>query len=170
MNSAVIFVLALLVAWMFQLSLAALQIQRYYKRLRVLRRLGKCATGMAGSRYRGRIYGAVVVDPETQIITHAERLSGMTVFAGFRPVPALVGLPLARLASDDFQMETLPKRTLAAFRAAAKTLDAALNPPAPLPDAPAVTPRTASTVRARVSPPRSPTNLPRRIAPVQSSR
>ncbi len=168
MNSAVIFVLALLVAWMFQISLAALQIQRYYKRLRVLRHLGKCATGMAGSRYKGRIYGAVVVDPETQIITHAERLSGMTVFAGFRPVPALVGLPLARLASDDFQMAALSKRTLAAFQSAAKTLDAALNPPAP--DAPAVAPRAATTVRARVSPPRPTNTLPRRTTPAPSAR
>ena len=120
-------VVALLGAWMFQLGLSAWQIHRYYKRIGKLRRLGRCATGMAGGRYRGRAYAVVVVNPTSRLVTHAEQLAGVTVFAALKQEPRLIGHSLDDLLGDDEVLATLRPRTAAAYRAAARTLNDALT-------------------------------------------
>lgn len=125
--------IAVLAAWVFQMGLSALQLQRYYKRLSTLRKLGRCATGMGGGRYRGRAYATLVVDPATRVVTQAERLTGFSVFAGLRPMPSLVGVPLADLTLDNATVTVLPPRLREAVRNAAGEIQRSFEPGATKP-------------------------------------
>jgi len=116
----VLVLLVLLVgAWLLQAALAYWQAKRFYGRLSVLRRKGRCAVGRAGNKYRGKVFGVLAVD-EAGIILNAERLSGLTVFARLQPVARLVGLPVSDLLSR--QIEGLRPKFHAAFRQAAESL------------------------------------------------
>jgi DNA-binding transcriptional regulator of glucitol operon len=94
------FFIVLALAWMAQIYLAWRQAQRFMARVRVLRRSGKVAIGSSGSRLRGRAYVVLAVGPDDRV-TAAETLKGTTVFAGTRPLPALVGRTAADLAAGD---------------------------------------------------------------------
>lgn len=120
----------LFAAWIVQAGLSALQIHRYYGRIAKLRRLGRCATGMSGGRYRGRTYAVVVVNPTTRVVTHAEKLSGMTVFATLRPIPELVGAALDDLVSRRGAIEGLKPRLAEAVQIAAQTIQQSIDAPA----------------------------------------
>ncbi len=122
MNLYVTVLVCLLAGWMFQIGFAILQVQRYYKRINQLRLLGRCATGMGGSRYKGRVYAALVVNPTTREVIAAEKLAGVSVFAGFRPVPTLVGASLDSVLKDDLLTHEFSAKLRTAFRAAAQTL------------------------------------------------
>ncbi len=88
-----------LLAWLVQLALAYRQARLFYKRIRSLRKMGRCATGLSSGKYRGRVYVALVADPVTHTIIKAEQLRGLTVFAGMKPVPQLEGCALDALLS-----------------------------------------------------------------------
>ncbi|MBX5451635.1 transcriptional regulator GutM [Thermogemmatispora sp.] len=115
--------LAALVAWCLQLALAYGQARRFYRDVSRLRRLGRCATAMAGGRYRGRTYVVLVAHPEQRTILAARYLSGWTVFARLRPLPQLEGRPLDELLSAQ-QLSTtgLAPRLVEAINIAAGTL------------------------------------------------
>src|SRR4029450_4217674 len=89
------------VLWLLQLLLAYQQAQRFMARSRALRRRGGGSIGAPPREGRGggdggSAFSAVGPDARTAA---AEALSGVTVFANARPVPALVGLRAADLAA-----------------------------------------------------------------------
>ena len=104
--------------WLLQLFLAYQQAQRFMARTRALRRLGRLAIGASPRRVGGRAYVALAVGPDDRV-TAAEALRGITVFANARPVPTLVGLRAAELASGTQVPDLPPRVQAAALRAAA---------------------------------------------------
>jgi DNA-binding transcriptional regulator of glucitol operon len=77
-------------AWVLQLVLSLRQMRRFYRRVAELKRLGRTGIGVGGGTYRGRAYAVVVADPQGRVLT-AEVMSGISVFAGLRPLPELKG-------------------------------------------------------------------------------
>ncbi|MEA4908907.1 MAG: transcriptional regulator [Chloroflexi bacterium] len=110
-------ILLLVAAWLLQLGLSYWQMRRFYRRLAVIRRDGLTAIGMEGSAYKRRVYGVLCVDAAGRI-RHAEQLSGWTIFAGLKRVPALEGRSLNELLGEAPIPHMTPK-PLAAFRKAA---------------------------------------------------
>jgi glucitol operon activator protein len=92
-------ILLLVAAWLLQLGLSYWQMRRFYRRLAVIRRDGLTAIGMEGSAYKRRVYGVLCVDAAGRI-RHAEQLSGWTIFAGLKRVPALEGRSLNELLGE----------------------------------------------------------------------
>lgn len=117
LNAATI-IIALVVAWVAQLSLSLQQMRRFYSRMAELREEGRTSVGLEGSKYQGRVYTVLVVDKNDKI-THAEMLSGLTVFATLQPVPNLVGLSLNALMLNEFEVP-IKEKVLASFKKAAK--------------------------------------------------
>ncbi|HKT39321.1 MAG TPA: transcriptional regulator GutM [Ktedonobacterales bacterium] len=127
----------LIVTWTLQMVLSLIQVRRYFKGVNKMRRYGRVATGMGGTRYRGRVYGVLAVDTETKIVTKAMRLSGITVFAGLKPVPVLEGISLDQLIDDPNALSAFSSKVATAFRAAAQTLHDSFQPQQTASDAPA---------------------------------
>ena len=119
MGGGAIFVL-LGLHWALQLFLAYQQAQRFMRRARVLRRLGRVSIGASRRQFRGRAYVVVAVGPDDRV-TAAEALRGVTVFANPKPVPALIGLPAAELAAGA-EVPGLHPKVLAAAQSAAATI------------------------------------------------
>jgi glucitol operon activator protein len=119
MGVGAIFVLLGLL-WALQLVLAYQQAQRFMRRARVLRRLGRVSIGASRRQFRGRAYVVVAVGPDDRV-TAAEALRGVTVFANPKPVPALMGLPAAELAAGA-EVPGLHPKVLAAAQSAAATI------------------------------------------------
>ncbi|MBE3558123.1 MAG: hypothetical protein IMW89_02735 [Ktedonobacteraceae bacterium] len=116
-------VVVALLAWMVQIALAYRQARLFYRRIALLKELGCCATGLAGGRYRGRAYVALVAHPETRMIIKAEQLRGFTVFATLKPVPQLEGRSLDELLDPSVPaIEGIPAGVLAAARSAAEAI------------------------------------------------
>lgn len=111
-----------LIAWLVQLALAYRQARIFYKRVSKLRKLGRCATGLGGGRYRGRVYVTLVAHPLTHHIIKAEQLKGLTVFATSKPVPELEGRSLEELLTPNAVIDGLSQRVIDAARSAAETL------------------------------------------------
>jgi glucitol operon activator protein len=110
-------------AWLLQLGLAYRQAQLFYKRVSSLRKLGRCATGLSGGRYRGRVYVALVVHPLTRLVIKAEQLRGITVFASLKPVAQLEGRSLDELLDPNAApIEGLSPRVIEAARSAAEAI------------------------------------------------
>lgn len=114
------FIVLLAVAWTSQLILSFFQAKRFYSRLSQLRRQGKrTSIGLAGSNWRTKAYGVLVVDEKNQIVC-AEKLTGWTVFAGLQPVKPLIGLPLEALSGE--RIQGISKKSWLAFQKAAEQL------------------------------------------------
>lgn len=117
-----------LLAWLVQLALAYRQARLFYKRISSLRKLGRCATGLAGSRYRGRVYVVLVAHPPTRKVIRAEQLQGLTVFARLRTVPQLVGRSLEELIEPDAPaIEGISQKVQSAARSAAEAIEQSFN-------------------------------------------
>ena len=110
--------LTLAVAWMFQVWLVGQQTRNFYNRMKVIRKDGRTSIGLAGNIYKGRVYTVLVLDEDDRII-HAEKLSGITVFAKLKPVPELAGVTLDDLMDEGNEFG-LTKKTMKAFRHAGK--------------------------------------------------
>jgi glucitol operon activator protein len=119
MDVGVVFLLLGLL-WALQLALAYRQAQRFMKRSRALRRQGRVSIGASRRQMRGRAYVVVAVGPDDRVVA-AEALRGVTVFANAKPVPALVGLPVAELAAGA-DVPGLPPKVLAAAHSAAAAI------------------------------------------------
>ncbi len=112
-----------LLAWLVQLALAYRQARLFYKRIRNLRKLGRCATGLSSVKYRGRVYVVLVAHPVTHTIIKAEQLRGLTVFAGMKPVPQLEGYALdALLTTPAPVIQGVKTSVLEAARSAAEAI------------------------------------------------
>lgn len=94
MTSVLICVAAL---WLTQRLLAIQQSMRFRKQLLGLRSEGRISVGM-GKTWGRRVYVGIAVGSD-QKVTAALVLSGATVFAKGRPVPALVGCRVRDLAA-----------------------------------------------------------------------
>jgi glucitol operon activator protein len=116
-----------LISWLLQLALAYRQARLFYKHVNSLRKLGRCATSVSGSRYRWRTYVILVAHPQTQTIIKAERLRGLTVFARLKPVLQLEGRTLDELLAPDLSIEGVPSAVMEAARSAAETIQESLN-------------------------------------------
>jgi glucitol operon activator protein len=113
--------LVVALAWILQLALSLLQTRRFHRRITELRRGSfATATGFAGSNWKRKVYGVLVVNENYEVI-HAEKLTGFTVFASLKPVPDLVGLSVDRLEQDE-PVAGIAKKTWLAFQNAAKYL------------------------------------------------
>jgi DNA-binding transcriptional regulator of glucitol operon len=87
--------------WGLQLFATAKQGQHFMREVGKLRRSGETAIGASSmSRMKRRGYVALAAD-ETDRVTGAIELSGITVLARAKPVPELVGTPLADLAGSE---------------------------------------------------------------------
>lgn len=120
--------LAALFLWFIQIALSYRQARLFYKRMNSLRKRGLCATGMAGGRYRGRVYVVLVVHPTTHNVIIAEQLRGFTVFATLKPVEQLVGMSLEALTNTEtLTIEGVPLKVMDAARSAATSIQQSLN-------------------------------------------
>ena len=129
MNTIQTLVIVALLAWLLQLALAYRQARVFYRRITTLRKLGRCATGLSGGRYRGRTYVALVANPRTRIIIKAEQLRGLTVFASLKPIPQLEGRSLDDLLENSAAplSNELPAPVIEAARSAASAIQESLN-------------------------------------------
>lgn len=109
--------LLLLLMWGLQFAFTYIQMRRFYARLKIVRKAGLTAVGMAGSQYRGRAYAILTVDENKKVI-HAEKMSGWSNFSGLRPVPELVGMSLGDILDKETQLP-IPTKLSEAFRHAA---------------------------------------------------
>ena len=117
------FFLVFAILWVVQLYATAKQSQAFMRSVSGLRGLGETAIGASShNRLRRRSYVALASD-ETDLVTGAIELSGITVFARPRPVPELVGTPLRQLAGA----QDTDRRTSAAGMAARALLDEDLD-------------------------------------------
>lgn len=117
-----------LLLWLVQLALAYRQARFFYKRISNLRKRGPSATGLAGGRYRGRVYVVLVVHPRTHEVIVAEVLRGLTVFAKLRPVVQLEGRSLEELANPNPPpIEGISPKVQEAARMAAEAIQKSLN-------------------------------------------
>lgn len=117
-----------LLLWLVQLALAYRQARLFYKRISSLRKRGPSATGLAGGRYRGRVYVVLVVHPVTHEVIVAEVLRGLTVFAKLRPVVQLEGRSLEELANPETPLiEGISPKVQEAARMAAEAIQKSLN-------------------------------------------
>jgi len=80
-------------AWACQFLMSYWQLRRFHRELAELRKRGRCSIGMYGNRWRGRIYGVLVVD-EHDRVRHAALFQGWTVFSKLQPVAGLDGMRL----------------------------------------------------------------------------
>lgn len=110
-STSALLIIGLAVAWLLQLGLSYWQMRRFYQRLAVLRREGRVSIGLAGSAWRRKQYGVLVVDAQERIV-RAEQLSGWTIFATLQPVPGLEGLSLEDLDDDERMSAIVPNRKL----------------------------------------------------------
>jgi DNA-binding transcriptional regulator of glucitol operon len=112
-----------LLAWLIQLALAYRQARLFYRRISSLRKLGRCATGLAGGKYRARVYVVLVAHPVTHLIIKAEQLRGLTVFASIKPLPQLEGYSLdALLATPAPSIQGVKPPVIEAARSAAEAI------------------------------------------------
>ena len=114
------FAIVALLAWLVQIALAYRQARLFYKRVSSLRKLGRCATGLSGGRYRGRTYVTLVVHPLTRLVVKAEQLRGWTVFATLKPVAQLEGHSLEELLDPHLSIEGVSPQVIEAARSAAQ--------------------------------------------------
>lgn len=93
-RTSVIIVLVLAGAWFAQILLSNMQMRRFHRTSQQWRRLGtSMAIGMAGTTYRRKTYSVLVIDDDARVVK-AGKLSGFTVAAGLKPVPAVEGMAL----------------------------------------------------------------------------
>jgi glucitol operon activator protein len=113
-----IVILALAFGIAFQLLLTGWQTKRFYARLKEIRKNGEASIGLEGGMWSGKTYAVLVVDEDKKVL-HAEKMSGVTIFAKLQPVPALEGLHLDEIL-DETRTFKINKKLLRAFRNSAK--------------------------------------------------
>jgi len=114
--------LVLFALWMGQFVLSWLQIQRFYKRFRALRRESYLTSiGVSGRVWTRKIYAVLVVDEKHQI-KYAEALQGWTVFSNLKSIPQLIGQPMERLWEEPL-IDGISEKLWDAFMDAAEYIE-----------------------------------------------
>jgi DNA-binding transcriptional regulator of glucitol operon len=106
-------------AWSIQFVLSYWQLRRFHRQLADMRKLGRCSIGMAGSRWRGRTYGVLVLD-EHERVRHAALFSGWTVFSKLQPILRLDGMRLDAILTTDLPAGNLRRPQWQALQHAAQ--------------------------------------------------
>ncbi|HEY5685239.1 MAG TPA: transcriptional regulator GutM [Acidimicrobiia bacterium] len=120
-RTSVTVVLLLAGAWLLQIFLSSRQMARFHRKTQQWRREGAgMAIGLAGTTYRRKTYGVVVVDEDWNVVK-AGRLSGFTVAAGLKTVDEAVGLTVDQVGRGEPPEGVSPK-TWAALDHAAEFL------------------------------------------------
>jgi len=120
--------LVALFLWLMQIALSYRQARIFYRRISTLRKLGPCATGLAGGYYRGRVYVVLVANPTTRNIIVAEQLKGFTVFATLKPIVQLEGVSLETLTNPETPpIEGISPKVQKAAQSAAEAIQTSLN-------------------------------------------
>lgn len=105
-------------AWALQFWLTNRQTRSFHNRTMELKAKGsRMAVGIAGSNWKGKVYGVVVTDDDGRV-TAAETLSGFTVFARSKPIPEIHGMSLDELGSGEPPEGISPKTWQAVDHAA----------------------------------------------------
>lgn len=94
-------------AWVLQLIFGLWQMRRFTRHVKALRTEGRVAIGKARGRFTAGAIVLLVLD-ETDTIQRGEVMTGVTVFARFRPFNELNRKNLRVLTEAD--VSTLPKR------------------------------------------------------------
>lgn len=94
-------ILTAIAMWGLQLALGLWQFRRFNAHVRELRAsCGRVAIGKAKGGFRSGAVVLVCIDEENRIVK-AEKMSGRTVFASFRPLAGLEGKILPSLTEAD---------------------------------------------------------------------
>ncbi|MPZ54036.1 MAG: transcriptional regulator [Acidimicrobiia bacterium] len=102
-------IVLLVLAWGVQFFMTNAQSRAFHKRSQQLRATGsRMAVGMAGSNWKRKTYGILVVDDDDRV-TAAEDLSGFTVFARSKPVSGVPGTHLDQIGEGDPPQGVSPK-------------------------------------------------------------
>ena len=83
--------------WTVQYALTLLQARHYLAVVRNLRGLGSVGTALVKGRFGPGAVAVVAAGPDGRIVA-AQEMSGVSVFARFRPVPHLAGEEVSELA------------------------------------------------------------------------
>jgi len=122
-SAFVTLIIFLVIMWVAQFGMSYLQMQRFYGRMKEIRKKGLTAVGLAGGQYRGRNYAVLTVDDSDRIV-HAEQFSGWTVFAKLKPVPQMIGLSVDGILQNESSLPVSDKMK-SAFVSAAQYLQEA---------------------------------------------
>jgi DNA-binding transcriptional regulator of glucitol operon len=114
-------------AWSLQFLLSYWQLQRFHHQLANLRKLGRCAVGMYGNRWRGRTYGILVVDAHDRV-SHAASFSGWTIFSKLQPVASLKGMRRDAILAMNTPIAQLHRSQWLAFQHAAQFFNTQSTP------------------------------------------
>ncbi len=100
-RTSVTVVLLLAGAWLLQIFLSSRQMARFHRKTQEWRREGAAmAIGLAGTTYRRKTYGVVVVDEDWKVVK-AGRLSGFTVAASLKPVEQAIGMTVDQVGRGE---------------------------------------------------------------------
>lgn len=114
--------------WTLQFLLSYWQLKRFHQMLADMRRLGRCAVGLHGNRWRGRTYGVLVVDAHDRI-RHAAVFTGWTVFSRLEPVAGLDGMRLEAIVADEPPLAEIRRPQWQALKHAAQFLQSGATTP-----------------------------------------
>lgn len=113
-----------LVAWVLRIWLANRQLVRYQRKVREMSAPGRGFVGSGRSFRRGGGAGVIAIlrTDGDGLIQRATVMAGRTVFAGFRDIEALRGVPVSRLVAGEGVAATTHRGTAEALRQAAATV------------------------------------------------
>ncbi|WP_173074091.1 transcriptional regulator GutM [Phytohabitans rumicis] len=117
MESITVLFLGLGVLWVGQFAMAWVQARSFLRETRVLRRSGRVAVGMGRRRMFRRAYVALAADDTGRVVA-ARAMTGLTVFARPRALPALDGVHISDLARGGVESTLSPLLLAAATQAA----------------------------------------------------
>lgn len=84
-------ILIAVIAWLLQIILGWLQVNRFNKAFAMLAKQGKVGIGRTQGRFKAKVVIALAFD-ENLTVVDALIMQGFTVFSSPQPVPALIGL------------------------------------------------------------------------------
>ncbi|MGE5484801.1 MAG: transcriptional regulator GutM [Ignavibacteriales bacterium] len=91
-------VAAFAVLWTIQYALTLMQARHYLSVVRELRGLGSVGSALVKGRFGPGAVAVIAAGPDGRIVA-AREMSGVSVFARFRPVSVLIGTDVAETAA-----------------------------------------------------------------------
>jgi glucitol operon activator protein len=100
-SQMVLYVIVLIgLAWLTQSFFGYRQVRHFNNRFRELRKMGRVAIGRLTGKFRAGTVVLIAIDRRNMIL-HAERMQGVTVFSRLKPLPGLEGKNLLQLNEED---------------------------------------------------------------------
>lgn len=106
-------------AWTLQFLLSYWQLRNFHLGLAQMRKLGRCAVGLDGNRWRGRVYGVLVLDRQNRVC-NAAIFSGWTVFSRLKPVYGIEGMTIESVIATSTPPTHISPRAWRALQHAAQ--------------------------------------------------